>query len=171
MLVSYAPALPLGMEGKAECFEFKSSFDFDEKAFVDHINKYTGSGIRVVRIRKLPEKELPLNSRIKQMVYSVNLNMREVKEALAAKKKEKGCIHREELEFLEAELAALVGSQSATEMEFLVDRKKRKLFLCLPSLPQRGLRAQDIISAVLGLVHPVYALTREKFIFTESEGN
>lgn len=171
MLVSYAPALPLGMEGKAECFEFKSSFDFDEKALVDHINKYTGSGIRIVRIRKLPEKELPLNSRIRQMVYCLDLDTREVKEALATKQKEKGCIHREELEFLEAELAAFVGSQPATEMEFLVDRKKKKLFLCLPSLAQGGLRAQDIVSAVLGLAHPVYALTREKFIFAESEGN
>jgi radical SAM-linked protein len=171
MLVSYAPALPLGMEGKAECFEFKSSFDFDEKAFVGRINKYTGSGIRIVRMRKLSENELPLNSRIKQMVYSVDLNAREVKEALAAKKREKGCIHREGLEFLEAELAAFVGSQLATEVEFLVDRRKKKLFLWLPSLPQGGLRAQDILGAVLDLAHPVFALTREKFIFAKSEGN
>jgi radical SAM family uncharacterized protein/radical SAM-linked protein len=169
MLISYAPALPLGMEGKAECFEFKSSFDFDEKVFVRHTNKFTGSGIRIIRIKKLLEKDLPLNSRIRQVVYSVDLNNREVKEALATKKKEKGYGHREEVEFLDAELAAFVGSQPETGIEFLVDRKKKNLFLCLPGLPQGGLRPQDIISAVLGLVRPVYAMTREKFIFAESD--
>jgi len=171
MLISYAPALPLGMEGKAECFEFKSSFDFDEKAFVSHINKYTGSGVRIVRIRKVPEKDLPLNTKIKQIVYSLDLNKKEVEEALVNKKREKGSSHREALEFLEAELAAFVSSQPATGIEFLVDRKKKKLFLCLPGLPQGGLRPQDIISLVLGLAHPVYAMTRERFIFAESDGN
>ncbi|MDH7512583.1 MAG: TIGR03960 family B12-binding radical SAM protein [Clostridiales bacterium] len=169
MLISYAPALPLGMEGEAECFEFKSSFVFDEKAFVSRVNAFTGSGIRILQIRKLTEEDPPLNSRISRIVYSLDLTSPDVKEALAHRRKEKDSSHREAVEFLEAEMAAFVSSRRATEVEFTVDRKKKKLFLCLPGSPRGGLRPQDIITSVLGLVRPVYAMTREKFIFAEDE--
>jgi radical SAM family uncharacterized protein/radical SAM-linked protein len=169
ILISYAPALPLGMEGKAECFEFKSRYDFDERAFVSRLNRWTGRGIRIIRMKKLLDGDLPLNTRIRRTVYSLDLNNGEVKEALATKKREKGSSEPDGLKFLEAELAAFVGSRPASQIEFLVDRKRKKLFLSLSSLPQRSLRPQDIISLVLGLGHPVYALTREKFIFAETD--
>ncbi len=171
MLISHAPALPLGMEGREECLEFKSSFDFDEQAFVARVNKHTGSGIKIIRLRRLSEKELPLNSRIKEIIYSLDLDRREVIEALSSKTKERGLSPSQEFKFIEAELASYFASRPATGVEFSVDRKKKKLFLYFSGLPKGGPRPQDIITAVLGLAHPAQAMTRQKIVRAGNENS
>jgi len=42
-----------------------------------------------------------------------------------------------------------------------------RLYLELPSLSRRGLRPQDVVSAVFGLENPSVRLTRERLVFRQ----
>lgn len=165
MLISYGPALPLGMEGKAEGFEFKSSYHFDERKFVRRLNRCLGSGIRFFRLRNLTESDLPLNARIRGMIYSVNLGNPDVSKALETRKQEKSRTVDNNQDFVHEEMAEFWRHNPESLTNFWVDKKKNQLFLALPYSFRRGLRSQDIVERVFGLPNPTFYLTRERFIF------
>jgi radical SAM family uncharacterized protein/radical SAM-linked protein len=165
MLISYGPALPLGMEGKAECFEFKSAFRFDKQKFVRRLNRYLGSGIRISLLRNLTESDLALNDRIRGIIYSVDLGNPEVRKALETKKQEKNRTGNGDQEFVQEEMAEFWRQNPESITNFWVDKKKNQLFLCLPHTSRRGLRSQDVVEKVFGLPNPAFYLTREKIDF------
>ncbi len=171
MLISYGPALPLGMEGKAECFEFKSFYHFDEKKFVRRLNRYLGSGIRISLLRNLTESDLPLNNRIRGMIYSVDLGNPDVEKALEIRKQEKNRAGEDDQDFVQEEMAEFWRQNLESLTSFWADKNKNQLFLCLPHTSRRGLRSQDIVEKVLGLPNPRFCLAREKFIFQEKDGD
>jgi radical SAM family uncharacterized protein len=91
MMISYPPALPLGMEGKAERFEFRSDYLFSEEEFLSGINAFLPSGIHFIHLKKLDSLAPPLNKRIKTLVYSVDLKSNEIKDAISKiRQKKKG---------------------------------------------------------------------------------
>jgi radical SAM family uncharacterized protein/radical SAM-linked protein len=170
MLVSYAPALPLGMEAKEECFEFRSFFHFEERAFLRRLNRSARSGIRFLRLRVLTALDPPLSERIKEMVYSVDLQDSEVRRALEARMMDKSAERSKELEFVEKEMKRFLDQNLESRAVAWVDRRRRRLFLQLPHLSRRNLRPQDVISAVLGIDNASFYLTRERFIFDDGPG-
>jgi radical SAM family uncharacterized protein len=169
MLISYAPALPLGTEGKAECFEFKAAYHFDEQRFVRRLNRYSGRGIKFSSLRKLTESDLTLNERIRGMIYSVDLGNPDVEKAVETGKLERQRAGDDDYKFVFEEMSEFWRRNPETLLNFWVDKKKKRLFLGLPHSPRRGLRARDIVEGIFGLPYPSFYLTRERFIFQEKD--
>jgi radical SAM family uncharacterized protein/radical SAM-linked protein len=165
MLVSYAPALPLGMEAREDCFEFRSFYRFEEKALLRRLNRSVRSGIRFLRVRRVGDSEASLNERIKSMVYSLDLKDESVCAALAARKTAIGEGEVGDLDFIQNELARLIEAHPGSLDGFWVDGAEMKLYLELPALSRRGLRPQDVVNSVFGLENASARLTRERLVF------
>jgi len=164
MLVSYAPALPLGMEAKEECFEFRSFYRFDERALLRRLNRSVRSGIRFLRVRRVGDFEVSLNERIKGTVYSLDLKDAEVCAALEARKSSLGTRQISDIDFIQNEMARLIEGHPGFQGASWVDKSEMKLYLELPHLSRRGLRPQDVVSAVFGLENAAVRLTRERLV-------
>ncbi len=164
MLVSYVPALPLGMEAKEECFEFRSFYRFDERALLRRLNRSTRSGIRFLRIRRVSDSEASLNERIKGMVYSLDLKNPDVLAALEARKPSLGARPVDDIEFIQNEMIRFVDGHPGFQLATWVDKSEMKLYLEFPPLSRRGLRPQDVVSAVFGLENASVRLTRERLV-------
>jgi radical SAM family uncharacterized protein/radical SAM-linked protein len=169
MIVSYAPALALGMKGKAECLEFRSPHEFDEKSFVRRVNRFVREGIRVRRLRRLADAERPLSDRLRAMVFCLDLKNPDVQTALAGRREGSAKPAEDEAAFVRRRMAEILSRDPTSGTFFWLDKGKRRLFLQL-SLPSPGrLRPQDIIEELSGLETPAHYLTREKFVFAQDE--
>jgi radical SAM-linked protein len=169
MIFSYAPALALGMEGKAEILEFRAARDFEPGRFIRRLNRFVRSGIRVSGLRSLGDTVPPLSRRITGTLFSISLGDREVSEALERRKSERGAVGQDDRSFLEKEMVAALSGAQEPPVRFWVDRRRRRLLLSLPQRSGGGPRPQDIVAAVFGLAHPSFYLTREGFIFAGGE--
>lgn len=165
MLVSYAPALPLGMEAKEECFEFKTYYRYDPRALLRRLQRSSRSGIRFLRLRRVGAAELSLNERISGAVYSLDLGGEDVTAALKARKVSLGAQAISDVNFVESELARFIEKNPGSAAAFSVDRRRKSLILELPALCRRGLRPQDIVGAVAGLDNSSVCLIRERLVF------
>lgn len=170
MLISYIPALPLGMEGKAECLEFKSQYLFSEKQFLTRVNKHVTSGLKFLRLRKVENSEPLLNEDLKIMVYSVNLESQEIRGALETIRKEKNYFSSADNFKVAQELVDEFLSERDESIEgIFLDREQGKLFLYLRCSPQKSPRPRDIVEKVFGIRNPVFLMAREKIFFANEE--
>jgi radical SAM family uncharacterized protein/radical SAM-linked protein len=165
MLVSYGPALALGMEGKEEVLEFRSPRPFDEEKFVRRLNRRVRPGIRIKRLTRVEAAAPPLSERIRAMLFSIGLGDPDVRCALEARKAAAGNAAADDLEFVRREIAASLGDTVLSSIRLTVDKKKGKLLMELPVLTGKGARPQDIVAAVFGLDTAAFYLTREKFVY------
>jgi radical SAM family uncharacterized protein/radical SAM-linked protein len=170
MLVSYGPALPLGMEAKEERLEFKSYFRFQEKPLLRRLNRSVRQGIRFLRVRAVAESEASLGERIKGMVYSLNLWDCRVRSALEAKKESVGEEARSDLEFIEKEMTEFLARHPDSQAIFRLDEGGKRLVLELPHLSRRGLRPQDVVAEVFGIRNASFRVIRERLIASEEGG-
>jgi radical SAM family uncharacterized protein len=165
MLVSYGPALALGITGKEEVFEFRSPAQLEEKKCLRRLNRCLRPGIRFKSLRRLGGDPPPLSERIAGMVFSVELDDPDVRCALDTKLAASGRPAGADLEVFTDGLAAAFGPEVSAAIRLSIDKRNRRLRLEFPALPSKGARPQDILAAVLGLEHPAFYLTRERFIF------
>ena len=170
MLISYCPALPLGMEGKAECLEFRSHYLFSEDEFLTRVNEYVPSGIQFLRLRKVENFEPSLDKDLKIMVYSVNLRSPEVRGALETFKKEKNLSSTtEDFQVVEELLAGLLREGIESIKNVFLDKKAGRLWLYLRYSHQKSPRAQDIAEKIFGIKDPVFIMAREKIFFADED--
>jgi radical SAM-linked protein len=169
MLVSYAPALPLGMEAREECFDFKSFYQYDLRALLRRLQRASRSGIRFLRLRQVDDAEAPLNERIRAAVYSLDLKDEEVASALEARRRSLGIGTVDDVAFVQSEMARFAEKNPGSLASFRIDKEAMKLYLELPALSRRGLRPQDIVSAVAGLENASFRLTRERLVFRQEK--
>jgi radical SAM family uncharacterized protein/radical SAM-linked protein len=170
MAISYLPALPLGMEGKAEIVEFKSQYQFEEDEFVSHVNRFLPAGVKFLSLKKFKTFKPRLNEEIKTLVYSVDLKSRAIKEALKAINKEKTISSDDDYKRVEKIVDGFLADNKDGNIEALLpDRKKKKLFLYLKHSPHKNVRSQDIVENILGMKNPVFDMAREKVLFKSDE--
>ena len=166
MLISYGPALALGMEGREEPLEFRSAFIFDEKEFVGHMNRSLPEGIRVLKISRLDTEACPLNRNLGGIVYSLDLKDPVVESALREADKRSG---KDGKPAGRAKtIKALIAAYEPKKPDGIVlalDLRRQKLMITVPVLPGKSPRPQDIVQGMLGINNSVYALTRERFIY------
>ncbi len=165
MLISYGPALALGIEGREEPLEFRSAFLFDEKEFVGRMNRSLPEGIRVLKISKLDAAAPPLNRNLSGIVYSLNLKDPIVETVL--READKGCGKGERSTGAKM-IKAFIAAYEPKKPEGVIltlDWKRRKLIITMPVLPGKCPRPQDIVQEMLGINNSVYALTRERFLY------
>jgi radical SAM family uncharacterized protein/radical SAM-linked protein len=167
MLISHPPALPLGMEGKSEWVEFKSSFVFSEEEFLSRINPYLVEGVEFIGLNRLDETESPMNRRIKAFVYSLDLGDKKVMEAV-----KNLCASDNSDESYWDQLRKCAGIwtekyKRETLEKISVDEAERKLYLIIKNVPQKGEKPQEIIKSVFGLENPVFVMAREQFLLDD----
>ncbi|OGD17922.1 MAG: hypothetical protein A2W03_18010 [Candidatus Aminicenantes bacterium RBG_16_63_16] len=167
MLVSYGPALALGMTGKEEVFEFRSPAELEEKKCLRKLNRCLRPGIRFASLKRLDSRAPPLSERIRGMLFSIELDDPDVQSALDSRRAAAGAPGADDLEFITAGLAAALGAQVAGSVGLSFEKRTNRLRMELPALPRKGARPQDIIAAVFGLEYPAFYLTRERFLFAD----
>jgi len=169
MLISYLPALPLGMAAHAEWIEFKSGYVFSEDEFVPQINRYMLEGIEFFGLSRLDETELPMNRRIRAFVYSIDLRNKKVIEAiknLSLSDKADENYFDQAKKLVEIYLKRSTGE--SLERVF-VDETAGKLMLFIKNVPLKGEKPQDIMSVLLGLDNPVFMMAREKVLLENKD--
>jgi radical SAM family uncharacterized protein/radical SAM-linked protein len=170
MVISYLPALPLGMEGKAEIVEFKSQYQFEENEFVSRVNKFLPAGVKFLNLKKFETFKPRLNEEIKTLVYSVDLKSRATKEALKAIGKEKNISSDDDYKKVEKIVDDFLADNKSGNIEGISpDRKRKKLFLYLKHSPHKNVRSQEIVESILRIKNPVFMMAREKALFKSDE--
>jgi len=164
MLISFLPALPLGMEGHAEVMDFKSDYIFSDKEFIRHINKFCPPGIKFQRLICLDEQDPSLNRDIQMIIYSVDLNSQEVKIAIDNYRKSSGLVYDESVLIASLVSDYIKHVKEDRTVEIKVDQKKRKLMLRVLWSHQNPIRPQEIVSRIFGIKNPVYIMARERTI-------
>ncbi|MFQ5722168.1 MAG: TIGR03936 family radical SAM-associated protein, partial [Candidatus Aminicenantales bacterium] len=167
MAVSYLPALPLGMAGKEEVFEFKSNYDMAAEGILKRINNFLPSGIRILKVEKIKDNEPSLSKEIEGFVYSLDLNNPEIKNTIHHKFNRQGLDSwPPKLKMLEQRLKAFLQESTKNLLSSInLEIQGNKLFLKLHYLAQPGLRPQEILSNILGIKNPVFFMSREKVLF------
>jgi len=171
MSISYLPALPLGMEGRAECFEFKSRFLFKEDEFISLMNSCLPSGIRILGLERREGIKSTLNKEIETLVYSVDLKSREMMSAMRDQTERilSDSDYYSRIEKRVKESLTKIHVESIQEKA--IDRKEGKLFLHLKHSLQKSIRPQEIVENIFGLKNPTFIMAREKIVFKENQKN
>jgi len=162
-LISYGPALPLGMEGKREVLEFKSPALFDEAVFAARVNKCLPSGIRFLRLEKLDDSAPALSRVLDRFVYSVKLRDLSLR-AAAGKNAGSASPPGESRRGRIQELVDGFSAERAAGVELTVDRKKGTLRLSIKNTMGKNPRPQDIITELFGIEGAVHILSREDIL-------
>lgn len=157
MLMSYGPALALGMEGLAEPLEFRAPFLYDAAAFVRRMNRCLPPGIRIAKVERLGPEAPSLSRTLKGAVYGLDLRDPEIEEALSMDGK------RPAVRALKAVVAA-AEARTPAGVTVAADWKKKRLLLTIPLVEGKTPRPQDIAEDIFGVKGAVYALTRERFV-------
>lgn len=165
MLISYLPALPLGMEGRREVLEFKSPSVFQEREFLGRINTSLPEGIRFIGLKKLEDHCHRLHQDLEAMIYSFDLKAPEIRGLfeIAENTDETSSEIWEKLEKRVSEFFLMHEELSFLKAD--VDRKSGKLLLRIPYPTRKGIRPQKIVEQMLGIKNSVFLMCREDIHF------
>ncbi len=162
MLISYCPALPLGMEGKREILEFNTDYVLEEEEFLKEINKFLPQGIQFLSLKEIsPENKLAKS--IKGFLYSLKIN-EEVISALNRVKKErkwKGLSNYQ----VHKKLVQKIKSENNLIEEIIIDEDKVYFYVIYRK--EKPLKIQELIRKYYLIENPVFLITREK-IFVQN---
>lgn len=164
MMISYLPALPLGMEGKSEAIEFKSEYLFSEKDFIDRINNFLPKGIRFRALSRSESSALSLNEEIKTLVYSVNLEHPRMKRALEEMSLDKKISPLNASKMVE-DLVRDFLARNPNEFVERVFVNEKKIFLYLKHFPHKGASPLKIVKDIFRVENPAYFMAREEILF------
>jgi radical SAM family uncharacterized protein/radical SAM-linked protein len=166
MMISYLPALPLGMGGKSEVIEFKSEYLFSEKEFIDRMNNFLPKGIRFRSLKRTESSAPSLNEEIKSLVYSVNLEYPRMKRALEEMSLEKKISPTNTFRMAEELVRDFLARNPNEFVErIFVDEEKKKLFLYLKHFPHKGASPLKIVKDIFRVENPAFFMTREEILF------
>jgi radical SAM-linked protein len=161
MHMSFVPALPLGMEGKDESFEFKSPSDMAELDFLSALNRNVPPGILFKALVKVDSEAPSLTDRILSLVYSVDMTAEKIQEALKAAGPEEGAGWT----IAQLRVEEYRKNRSDWVEDIGLDDKSRRLIIRLRFAPQKSVRPQDIVTRMFGLKEAVSMMARESIVF------
>jgi radical SAM family uncharacterized protein/radical SAM-linked protein len=157
MLMSYGPALALGMEGLAEPLEFRAPFLYEAAAFVRRMNRALPPGIRITGVEGLGPETPSLSRVLKGALYALDLRDPEIEETLTKDGK------RPTIRVLTA-LVEGYETRKPAGVSLALDGKNRKLYMTIPLVEGKNPRPQDIAGDIFGVKGAVHALTRQRFV-------
>ncbi len=160
MAISYGPALPLGMEGRAEVLEFKSFERFEEREFLAAVNRVLPPGLQFSRLERLEPGAPSLSESIAGFVYVLDLRDKDVREAIQRRRRSLASPEQSDLEVIKGTLADYEGRRPPG-LALTLDGRRKTLRLELPPEPGRAPRPQDIVRDILGVENAVWALRRD----------
>jgi len=166
MLISYLPALPLGMGGILEVLEFKSHYSWSKTEFIDRLNEVSPSGLEFQGLERINLDKPGLSETLDSQVYSLDLKSSVVTEALnefRVTNDKPALSDSETIRLMITEYHPLSPEMESIDME--VDGEQAKLFISIKYSPHKMARPQDVVSEMTGLMHPTFDMVREKVIF------
>ncbi|MFB0564077.1 MAG: TIGR03960 family B12-binding radical SAM protein [Candidatus Aminicenantaceae bacterium] len=165
MIISYLPALPLGMEGKAEVFEFKSEYHYDEKEFIHHLNKFFPSGIKFINLRRVKNSEPSFNESINGMVYSCDVNNEEIFRAVEQHRKEEKMRPMDLYEVVKVLVERFLAvNKNESIADIFLDEKKGRLYIYINYPFQNGVRPQKVVEDMFDIKNSVFLMAREEIL-------
>jgi len=162
MLISFLPALPLGMEGHAEWFEFKTDQVLDEPDFLLRMNKSLPDGFKILDLIPLEIDNPRLMDSVEGLIYSLDLNSGLVLDAvadMAGAEVEENSLTEKLMGLFEAK-----AKEDPLVQRVFWDPDGNKLKIIYFHSAQKAPRPQDLIKAILPIENPVYAMAREEII-------
>ncbi len=167
MMISYLPALPLGMVGKDECLEFKSRNIFVEEEFLSRINNFLPEGIEFFKLKHLHDSEASINKRLKSFVYSLDLRAKRIVVAVENLiQDEKG--RKEYYSAVKRLIDVCIEKNPEDSLEEIsIDGVNGKLYFHIRQNAGKYLRPQDFIREIFGIENPTFLITREKIVLKE----
>ncbi len=166
MIMSFLPALPLGMGGKKEIVEFRSHYDISGKDFLLNMNIVLPMDIQFLDLTAVDTNRTSLSDEIKSMVYSLTLDSPQIDRILkywVGKNELSKTGWRQNLIKKMMECAEAFKPGVVEKIEFLENQKKFQLFIKFDK--GHSARIQDIVKEIFHIENPVFNLTREKVIF------
>jgi radical SAM-linked protein len=166
MIMSFLPALPLGMGGKKEIVEFRSHYDISGKDFLLNMNIVLPMDIQFLDLTAVDTNRISLSDEIKSMVYSLTLDSPQIDRILkywVGKNELSKTGWRQNLIKKMMECAEAFKPGVVEKIEFLENQKKFQLFIKFDK--GHSARIQDIVKEIFHIENPVFNLTREKVIF------
>ena len=154
-VMSFGPALPLGMEGKAEFFEFKSRSPLDAAAIPKRADAAAPPGLRFRSCVEIPAGAPTWMERLREAVYTVDLKS-------AGREGTQALLKSFDDEAVRTEAGAWLKDVS-------LDPGGERLRLRVAVSAQKIPRPQDLLGRLLGIDKAVFHMTRESFAF-EGEG-
>jgi radical SAM family uncharacterized protein len=169
MIVSFLPALPLGMEAKRDCMDFKSRAVLSAEDALRHLNASVPDGIRFLELQTLAEGEPPLSRAVHSLVYSLDLDRAEAEEAVRTACAGKGIPDGP----LSRRLSALIPRYLDDKgedygVQIRLSGPPERLILIIRQGPGKPPRPQDIVLELLNLEDQVYDMAREEIQFRPS---
>ncbi|MDI6844533.1 MAG: TIGR03960 family B12-binding radical SAM protein [Candidatus Saccharicenans sp.] len=155
MLITHGPALPLGMQAKAEAMEFRALEIIEPDDFLKEINACLPEGLRFRGLMSCFSSCRPLIQDIAQTVYSLDLSDPEAPSPEELQKR----LAPESLE----QLSHLYQEKVRAE----INHDGNKLWLFIDFHPEKPVRVQEVVENLLGWQNAVYALTREYLVFSD----
>jgi radical SAM family uncharacterized protein/radical SAM-linked protein len=163
MLISYGPALALGMTGLSEPLEFRAAFKLDPETFVKGMNKSLPKGIRILSLSAPGPGDPSLSKSFTAVEYVLDLDDPAIREAPALAAASAGTGPRARTDALKR----IVRAYEPGKPEGVVlsaDFRKKQIRITVPILPSKSPRPQDIVRDLFGIENSVFALTRVRFL-------
>jgi radical SAM-linked protein len=157
MLISYGPALPLGMAARAEVLEFKAPEVISSEIFIEKINHSLPEGLKFSGFKPCDGHCPSLFQDIIKLAYSLDLSDPIIKKIDKFEERLDG---KRLLELVQ-------GYQFKVKLQ--LEPGTQKLWFFLDFEPQKPLRIQDVVEKLLGPKNSVYILTREYLIFRNGQ--
>ncbi len=165
MLVSYAPALPLGMEGLNELYEFRTDYEYPLNEFTSRMNRVLPPGIRMLDVLKRQSHKPALNTLIREYTYSMDLSYPEVVTALRRFGKEIGIDPNIDVKQLIKGLAEANAFSDPVEVSFS-DREGERMLFRFPQLAENPVRIRALLEEKLGMENIPFLMKRERISLT-----
>jgi len=166
MVMSYVPALPLGMEGFDESLEFRSLWDMTSVDFLAALNQNVPRGIRFTALEKIEADAPSLTERIEALQYSLDMGAECVRAALLSPGKEDALSEPDFWSVAEERVENYLEHQDGQVQSVTLDRGRRKLVIRLRFTPQKGIRPQDLAAQLLGMSETVSVMARDKIVLS-----
>jgi len=167
MVLSYLPALPLGMEGEDEIIEFKSPNLFTEREFLDSLKDVFPDGIRFHKLERMDSSRGKLSREIETFIYSLKLSrtdwnhlahtvLGEVITDIRNNKKK---------QLVERFLQKAAASLKTDSVKLVFDDEADRFLLHVKYDPSKPVRPQTVVEDLLGMNDPVFNLSRVGTVF------
>ncbi|MBN2245507.1 MAG: TIGR03960 family B12-binding radical SAM protein [Candidatus Aminicenantes bacterium] len=168
MIIKTLPALPLGMEGRAEVIEFLSTSLILVPDDLNRINGLLPEGFRFFRIEEKPDNELTLTNDLGSIIYSFEIKEGEIKQAVedkiqAFQEKREGKPKISAIDLLKD----FFDKKNIPFIDLTFDVEAEKIVFELPFSSKKMIRSRDIISEVFDISDPVYFMAREGVRFNK----
>jgi radical SAM family uncharacterized protein/radical SAM-linked protein len=161
MSLTFLPALPLGMGGEEEIFEFLTDHEMEEESLVARLKASAPDGLVVLAASRIPLDEAPLHRCIESYLYAVDLRDGDIQKSPLLDGFPDGAGWEERIsERIEFLLRKGDFPPGLAGMELCPG----DLSLEIEIKPGQGrtVRPQDVVETLFDIPHPSYALTRRK---------